>query len=200
MKFVTVILTLLAVLAQSVPTKFDEELPTSGIIAEFRAKIRTEYDDLRNAFFDADIDPVLYLCPEYIDLRLLNTVGSNLALRGKISSFFKLVLQTSLSDRDFFCSPSEESPDPNENFILTTEIEDLIRAFEDAHIDPADYFCLDNDDSFCLDYDDSFSRDHPRTIATRKLISNQDLYSKFSRVTKVLLRYFISDRYFFCTP
>lgn len=62
MKFVTVILPLLAALVQSAPVEYSKRLLTSTIIAEELAKIKTVIDDLRDFFAIANIDPTEFYC------------------------------------------------------------------------------------------------------------------------------------------
>lgn len=107
MKFITVFLTLFAVLAQSAPVEFDEgfdeEFPITKLSVEDEEKIQKQFHDLKDALAAAKIDTDLFYCSEHCELDVFGQVFSIPDLFGQVAGFQELVREYSLNDYDFFC-------------------------------------------------------------------------------------------------
>lgn len=116
MKFVTVILPLLAVFVQSSPVERDGILfypdsPCFKAAVKDRAQIQSQLIDLQKAFEDANIDPKAYYCPGQGYPGLIKQVRDAPGLSRKTSKLARLFVKYNKCGAELiyhnylFCSP-----------------------------------------------------------------------------------------------
>lgn len=127
--FFTVILPLLAVLVQSASIRKAKFFPTYKVTAEEWAEIKTEFDNLKNAFAAANIDPTEFYCEDRVNLDTINRIPAILGLPEKVHHFQYFVGDFAFDDNDFFCGKLIDSlKDVNENLPSYKAIDESIEA------------------------------------------------------------------------
>lgn len=111
MKFATVILPLVAVLAQSAPVEVDEgsRIPKSS--KEDKETTQTvdyniifaEYSKVQNAFDNLGIDSAQFYCSEYWNSDVIEYVMETPELNDKVLQFQNFLQQYSMYPDEYFC-------------------------------------------------------------------------------------------------
>lgn len=113
MRFVVVILPLLAVLAKSASVLCSAARPTPtftpkyftiyDVTPEDRAEIQIKFDNLKHAFAKQGIDPTDLYCADCWNEGLVRQIAKNRRLFRKFRDFLYLVYKYSFFADEFFC-------------------------------------------------------------------------------------------------